>query len=224
MSVHRDPGAAHRIAALAADRDDGEIATVVGDCLGRKADRVRVERPARPRSLVMSTISRFPPSRFARRGCSSPPRTVARSARTSSIFWLYGREESVASWARFSFDAATNCMARVICLMFLTAAIRRRISRWLATQNRPGADHAKEHLGGRPRGLRPATLPARRSGSSSRRAPRGCWAAPSQGSGRTASRIPDRASASGCRPACRSSPRRGSRPASRPAAAGTAAA
>ena len=28
---------------------------------------------------------------------------------------------SVASWARFSLDAATNCIARVICLMFATA-------------------------------------------------------------------------------------------------------
>ena len=45
----------------------------------------------------------------------------------------YGRAASVASWARLSFDAATNCIARVICLMLRTAAIRRRISRWLAT-------------------------------------------------------------------------------------------
>ena len=29
----------------------------------------------------------------------------------------YGRDWSVASWARFSFEAATNCIARVICLM-----------------------------------------------------------------------------------------------------------
>jgi hypothetical protein len=32
-------------------------------------------------------------------------------------------------WARRSFEAATNCIARVICLMFLTAPIRRRMSR-----------------------------------------------------------------------------------------------
>ncbi len=30
-------------------------------------------------------------------------------------------------------DAATNCIARVICLMFRTAPMRRRMSRWLAT-------------------------------------------------------------------------------------------
>jgi hypothetical protein len=30
-------------------------------------------------------------------------------------------------------DAATNCIARVICLMFFDAMMRRRRSRWLAT-------------------------------------------------------------------------------------------
>ena len=40
-----------------------------------------------------------------------------------------GPRASVASWARFSFDAATNCIARVICLMFLTDPIRLRMSR-----------------------------------------------------------------------------------------------
>jgi hypothetical protein len=48
---------------------------------------------------------------------------------TSSIECPYGRLASVASWARFSFEAATNCMARVIWRMFFTDPIRRRISR-----------------------------------------------------------------------------------------------
>ncbi len=43
------------------------------------------------------------------------------------------RLASVASWARRSLDAATNCIARVICLMFFTEPMRRRISRWLGT-------------------------------------------------------------------------------------------
>jgi hypothetical protein len=30
-------------------------------------------------------------------------------------------------------DAATNCIARVICLMFLDAVMRLRMSRWLGT-------------------------------------------------------------------------------------------
>jgi hypothetical protein len=35
----------------------------------------------------------------------------------------------VDSWARRSLDAATNCIARVICLIFLDALMRRRMSR-----------------------------------------------------------------------------------------------
>ena len=90
--------------------------------------------PARPRSVVNSTMQagatlapreermvlapRAPPRRP--RG----PRPACRGT---------GRAWSVASWARLSFDAATNCIARVICLMFLTEPMRRRISRWLGT-------------------------------------------------------------------------------------------
>jgi hypothetical protein len=39
----------------------------------------------------------------------------------------------VDSWARRSLDAATNCIARVICLMFFDAPMRLRMSRWLGT-------------------------------------------------------------------------------------------
>ena len=49
---------------------------------------------------------------------------------TSSSVSRYGRAASVDSWARRSFEAATNCIARVICLMFLADPMRRRISRW----------------------------------------------------------------------------------------------
>ena len=89
--------------------------------------------PDSGRSVVISTIRRLPSSGLASSGWSSCPSTAARSARTSSSFSLYGRAASVASWARLSFDAATNCIARVICLMFLTDPIRLRMSRWLAT-------------------------------------------------------------------------------------------
>src|SRR5688572_23063576 len=113
------------------------------DCpvISRAANRIVLvlSGPARPRSVVTSTIRRLPPSsRSARSGWSSSLRTAARSARTSSSLSLYGRDASVASWARLSLDAATNCIARVICLMFLTAPMRRRISRWLATVSRVG--------------------------------------------------------------------------------------
>ena len=53
------------------------------------------------------------------------------SAMTSSSFSRYGRAASVDSWARRSLEAATNCIARVICLMFRAEPMRRRISRWL---------------------------------------------------------------------------------------------
>src|SRR6266550_1510469 len=84
--------------------------------------------------------------------------TTARSAMSSSIFWLYGRADRVASWARFSFDAATNCIARVICLMFFTAAMRRRISRWLATQ-RPSSGNMQLVHGIRADHARPLARP-----------------------------------------------------------------
>jgi hypothetical protein len=42
--------------------------------------------PASGRSVVISTIRRLPPLRSASNGWSSPPRTAARSASTSSSF------------------------------------------------------------------------------------------------------------------------------------------
>src|SRR3954468_19130332 len=59
------------------------------------------------------------------------------SERTSSIFSLYGRAARVDSCARRRREAAMNWNARVICWMFFTAPIRRRISRWLATSHSP---------------------------------------------------------------------------------------
>ena len=133
VGLDRHAGAAHRVAALAADGDDREVARVVGDLAGGEADRVRVERAGRAairgdehdqalaalalgqERVVLAARGRRPGRRGPRRASRC---TAARA--------------SVASWARLSFDAATNCIARVICLMFLTAPMRRRISRWLA--------------------------------------------------------------------------------------------
>ena len=50
---------------------------------------------------------------------------------TSSSLSRYGRAASTESCARRSLDAATNCIARVICLMLRAELMRRRISRWL---------------------------------------------------------------------------------------------
>ena len=132
LEVRRDRHvrAAHGRVALAADGDDLELAAVT-PMISSSAKRMMLvlSEPARPRSVVNSTIRRVPPSRCASSGWSSPPRTAATSARTSSSLSLYGRAWSVASWARFSFEAATNCIARVICLMLRTEPMRRRISR-----------------------------------------------------------------------------------------------
>ena len=52
--------------------------------LAAKRTAFELRGPARPRSLVIRTISRLPSSRRLSSGCSSPPRTAARSARISS--------------------------------------------------------------------------------------------------------------------------------------------
>ena len=120
MRLQRHAGAAHRVAALAADGHDGEVAVVLGDLAGREPDRVGVERPASPRSVVMRTIRRLPPSRREKRVVLAVE--DGRQVREDLVELLRVRPRaSVASWARLSLDAATNCNARVICLMLRTA-------------------------------------------------------------------------------------------------------
>ena len=46
-----------------------------------------------------------------------------------------GRPATAASCARFIFDEETSCIARVICRVFLTDLMRRRMSRRLAMLN-----------------------------------------------------------------------------------------
>ena len=45
MRRHRDAGPAHRVAALAPDRDHGNVTRVVDDVAGDEPDDVRVQRP-----------------------------------------------------------------------------------------------------------------------------------------------------------------------------------
>ena len=52
--------------------------------------------------------------------------------------WPNGRVVSVACWALRIFDAATICIARVICEVLVTDLIRRRSSRGLAMIHRAG--------------------------------------------------------------------------------------
>src|SRR6185436_13808860 len=54
------------------------------------------------------------------------------SANTSAIFWANGRALMTRSWARRSFEADTIFIALVICCVFFTDLMRRRMSKRLA--------------------------------------------------------------------------------------------
>src|SRR4029077_8342561 len=82
--------------------------------------------PTRPRSVVMRTIATFFTSRRTRSGLSSGSAYGARSFRTDRSFSSNGRDASTASWARRIFDAATSCIARGSCWMFLMGRARPR--------------------------------------------------------------------------------------------------
>ena len=112
------------------------VARVVDDVAGDEPDDVRVER-AGQRPVRRDQDDEPLAARSARPAAGGPRRssTAARSARTSSSFSLYGPGGQRRVLGSLSFDAATNCIARVICLMFLTEPMRRRMSRWLATSS-----------------------------------------------------------------------------------------
>src|SRR5579884_321359 len=94
--------------------------------------RLELNAPARPRSLL-TTMSwmRFS-SRDCRRGRSETLSlfcdAAARFASTRAIMLAYGREASARSCARRSLAAETIFMALVICWVFLTLRMRRRMS------------------------------------------------------------------------------------------------
>ena len=163
---------------------------MLGDLAGGEPDRVRVERAGQGRSVVIRTIRRLPPSR------SREQRVVLAAEHGREVgedlvelLAVRAATASVASWARFSFDAATNCIARVICLMFFTEPIRRRIlAGWprvravpLGPRPRPGRSCGRSSIASSRafaelvgQGLRLAELR------------RGSRAAPSRGTGRSA--------------------------------------
>ena len=84
--------------------------------------------PTSPRSVVMRTTAIRLTSRRASSGLSSGSAFGARSFRTDRSFSSNGRDASTASWARRILDAATSCIARVSCWMFLIDRARRRRS------------------------------------------------------------------------------------------------
>src|SRR2546421_433681 len=84
--------------------------------------------PASPRSAVTRMSNRFLIGRSVRNGCGDPVVRLATSVSTSAIRSAYGRAASALICTRRSLDAATACIARVICWVFFRLAIRRRIS------------------------------------------------------------------------------------------------
>src|SRR5438445_1790504 len=109
--------------------------TAMYDASGRSRRKRIVARtrftfigPTRPRSVVTRTTAIFLTGRRARSGLSSGSAYGARSFRTDRSFSSNGREASTDSWARRIFDAATSCIARVSCWMFLIDRTRRRRS------------------------------------------------------------------------------------------------
>src|SRR5438552_2469533 len=109
--------------------------TAMYDAAGRSRRKRVVARtrftfigPTRPRSVVMRTTAPFWTSRRASSGLSVGSAYGARSFNTERSFSSNGREARTASWARRIFDAATSCIARVSCWMFLIDRTRRRRS------------------------------------------------------------------------------------------------
>src|SRR5438552_15995053 len=85
--------------------------------------------PTSPRSVVTRTIPTRLTGRLARSGLVSGSAYGARSFRTVRSRSSYGRDARTAACARRIFDAATSCIARVTCWMFLMLRTRRRSSR-----------------------------------------------------------------------------------------------
>src|SRR5665647_1377710 len=94
-----------------------------------------LKAPARPRSPVMATSATL---RTSGRSCMSAywrvsSEKVARSVIISIMSAAYGRSASMRAWLRRSLAAATISMALVILRVLWTDAMRRRMSRRLAT-------------------------------------------------------------------------------------------
>ena len=133
VGLERDARPAHRVAALAPDRDDRHVTRVVDDVAGHEPDDVRVERPGQ-RPVGRDQDDQPLAVRSGRPAAGGPPgraRPPGRPGPRRASRCTAGRPASRPGRASASL-AATNCIARVIWRMFRTAPIRRRISRWLA--------------------------------------------------------------------------------------------
>ena len=105
--------------------------------------RLLFRAPHNPLSVLTTTTARFFSGRRSVNGCMKSPALVVTSASTSFIKVAYGRPASAANWALRIFDAATICIALVICEVFRMDRMRRRKSRVVAMVNlrlEPGND------------------------------------------------------------------------------------
>src|SRR2546426_1181468 len=119
-------------------------------CANRNVARIRFPfiGPTSPRSVVTITMPTRRTSRRARRGLVSGSAYGASSFSTVRSRSSYGREARTAACARRIFDAATSCIARVTCWMFLMLRTRRRSSRSEGTLGLCGSRGLRRGLGG----------------------------------------------------------------------------
>ena len=82
-------------------------------------------------SVLTMTTALFLTGRTSIKGCEKSPEWSLTSLSTAFISVAYGRPERAACCAFRILDAATICIALVICDVFLIDLIRRRISRVL---------------------------------------------------------------------------------------------
>ena len=90
----------------------------------------------------MMISARFLISRFSVRGCWNSPAPAVAAASTSFIKDAYGRPARAACCALRILAEATICIALVICAVFLTDLMRRRMSRVLGMMSGRGSGRA----------------------------------------------------------------------------------
>ena len=126
---------AEEVAALAADQFELDRGVrMLGDEALRGFDQVRVERARQSavggeqRPAESAVSGRSLQQRRCSRSRRSRPRRPRRSTARAAASRAYGRAAITRSCARRSFAAETIFMALVICCVFLTERMRRRMS------------------------------------------------------------------------------------------------
>src|SRR5213078_3618197 len=98
-------------------------------------NRFVFKAPANPLSVLMIKTSSLLRGLISRRGCSRGSVRLCRETRTLFINSAYGRPDSACCCALRILDAATICMAFVICAVLRIDLIRRRMSCVFAITN-----------------------------------------------------------------------------------------